>query len=128
FDDPLNTISQLPQLMNPSGIVIIEVDLKTHTPKLREIDPLNIYRVPAFWYDAFSYAGVPNRVRPEQYLEAFELAGFSNVKVVPISILSEQSVLAAKPGLSSDFKGAKYDMSILSVYIIASIAARESSG
>jgi len=58
------TIEQLSEVVKKGGFLIAEVDLKTHTRWIRDIDPLNIYRYSDFIYNLLRFPGSPNRVRP----------------------------------------------------------------
>ncbi|HEX3048542.1 MAG TPA: methyltransferase domain-containing protein, partial [Bacillota bacterium] len=64
FDNVEQTVSQLSKIVKPGTILIAEVDLKTHTSWIRDLDPLNIYRYSDFIYNLFKFRGSPNRLRP----------------------------------------------------------------
>src|SRR5690606_23930769 len=96
---------------------IIEIDLKTHSRWIREKDPNNIYRYPDFIYNAFWFRGIPNRVRPFQYKEAFERHGWSNVSIFPVQKLDDEDRSYA--GMHRSFSEKKNQMDYLSIMLCA---------
>jgi len=117
FDDIGATVSQLSAVCKPGAIAIIEIDLKTHSRWIREKDPNNIYRYPKPIYNAFWFRGIPNRLRPFQYKEAFERAGWTDVSVVPIKQLPDQN--RSYSGMNKSFADRKNQMDYLSVMLCA---------
>jgi SAM-dependent methyltransferase len=117
FDDIEATISQLTKVCKPGAISIIEVDLKTHSRWIREKDPNNIYRYPDYLYNAFWFRGIPNRVRPFQYKEAFEHSGWSDVLVFPVNKLSDEA--SSYSGMNRNFIDRKNQMDYLSIMLCA---------
>ncbi len=80
FDEPLETIRQLPGVIRPGGVVIAQIDLKTHSRWIRDKDPLNIYRYPDWLYGMFHFSGQPNRVRPGKYRHVLSEDGWIGVQ------------------------------------------------
>jgi SAM-dependent methyltransferase len=81
FDDVERTVRQLGEVVRPGGNIVAVIDLQTHSRWIRERDPNNIYRYPRWFYRLFYAPGQPNRVRPAQYRQFFERAGWRNVVV-----------------------------------------------
>jgi SAM-dependent methyltransferase len=117
FDDIDATIAQLSRVCRPGAISIIEIDLKTHSRWIRERDPNNIYRYPDIIYSAFRFRGIPNRVRPYQYKEAFERHGWSNVSVFPLQKADDEDSCYA--GMHGTFTERKNQMEYLSIMLCA---------
>jgi SAM-dependent methyltransferase len=87
FDDVDATISQLSTVCKPGAVIVAQIDLKTHSRWIRDKDPNNIYRYSSNFYKKFWFQGIPNRVRPFQYKEAFERHGWIDISIVPHSKL-----------------------------------------
>jgi SAM-dependent methyltransferase len=81
FDDIESTISYLNAVCKPGAILVVEIDLKTHSRWIRDKDPNNIYRYSNWVYNTFWFRGIPNRVRPFQYKETFERFGWRDLKL-----------------------------------------------
>ena len=90
FDNPNTVISNMACVCESGAILIALVDLKTHTRKIKDIDPLNIYRYPDWLYRFFHFSGIPNRWRPKDYKNALEQNGFKNIKINTLDALPKQ--------------------------------------
>jgi len=101
FDDIDKTIESLSHVVTKGSIVIILIDLKTHSRWIRDKDPLNIYRYQEWLYNLFNFSGIPNRVRPYQYKHTFEKYGFGNITTEPDEVLPSSRVNFVKPFLIS---------------------------
>jgi len=119
FDNIEDTIGSLSKVTDKGAIAIILIDLQTHSRWIRDVDPINIYRYPAWLYRLFNFRGIPNRVRPYQYKEAFEKHGWSNVTIESDSLLSDHSYNFVKGHLDSKFKPQINQMNYLSVWLYA---------
>ncbi|MFH1563365.1 MAG: hypothetical protein ABIF11_08130 [Nitrospirota bacterium] len=117
FDNIEKTISQL-KFLKSGTILIAEVDLKTHTMWIRDLDPLNIYRYSDFIYNLFKFSGSPNRVRPFEYKEIFEKCGWTNIKIMPLTKL-EEGYLQVNKSLNKRFQDKINQMDFLSIMICA---------
>ena len=91
FDNIEETIESLSNVAVKGAIAIILIDLKTHSRWIRDKDPINIYRYPDWIYRSFHFRGIPNRVRPYQYKDAFKKHGWGNVKIEPGKLLSDDN-------------------------------------
>ena len=118
FDDPEKTMTQLYRAMRPGGLLIAEIDLKTHTRWIRQRDPLNIYRYNHLVYDALKFKGSPNRVTPSEYVSYLSGSGWKDIKVFPRFILEESAINAIQPSLDSKFRS-EPSMNLLSVILCA---------
>lgn len=67
FSDIRKTLSELSDVVKPGCVMASLVDLKTHTGWIRPRDPLNIYRYGQRFWNAFRFAGSPNRIRSFEY-------------------------------------------------------------
>ena len=119
FRDPVRTVAELAAIVRPGGIFLARVDLKTHTPLVRDLDPLSIYRLPGWLYEALQYPGCPNRLRPHQYVQALNNSGWTDIVVTPTKVVSEELLLRTWPHLAAPFRRERAAMSYLSIQIMA---------
>ncbi len=117
FDDVEETISHLSKVCKPGAVLTVQVDLKAHSRWIRDKDPNNIYRFPQWLYQLFYFRGIPNRVRPYQYKEAFERFGWQDVSVTPLKTLKNPK--NAYSGMNHSFTDEKNQMEYLSIMICA---------
>ncbi len=97
--------------------IVAEIDLKTHSRWIRDKDPNNIYRYPAALYKMFAFRGIPNRVRPYQYCQAFQRHGWVDIDVRPLEQLPSEH--GRSDGLSAPFRNGQSEMQYLSVVFCA---------
>ncbi|MEM8503033.1 MAG: methyltransferase domain-containing protein [Cyanobacteria bacterium P01_D01_bin.1] len=126
FDDIEATTAQLTRVCKPGASLVVEIDLKTHSRWIRSRDPNNIYRYPDFIYDAFYFRGIPNRMRPYQYVSAFERCGWQDIELIPISKIEQSSDRASYSGMNRQFLDERNQMDYLSIIICAQKAAYSS--
>lgn len=119
FDDIPGTFAQLSEVVVPGGILIVEIDLSTHTRWIRDRDPLNIYRYPDFYYNFFKFRGSPNRLRPYQYKNLLEKNGWKDVRIIPSRLLDDGYMNSVKNRLSRKFTAPENHMEQLSVMLCA---------
>ena len=115
FDDIDATVGELSKVCRPGAILIAEIDLRTHTRWIRDLDPNSIYRYPEWLYRAFWFRGIPNRIRPEQYVRTLERCGWTGITVLPLSMLDDEGT----QGLDAAFKDSANEMALLSVVLCA---------
>ena len=118
FDNIKKTISQL-KFLKSGTVLIAEVDLKTHTRWIRDLDPLNIYRYSDFIYNLFKFSGLPNRLRPFEYKEIFEKCGWTKIRIIPLTKLEEGYLLRVNKSLNKRFHDKINQMDFLSIIICA---------
>ena len=116
FDDIKMTISQLSKVCKPGAVLIIEIDLQTHSRWIRDKDPNNIYRYSERIYNIFWFRGIPNRVRPFQYRKAFEHHGWTDIEMKPLKKLDTNKSYS---GLNKTFSHSENQMEYLSIIICA---------
>lgn len=117
FDDIDSTIAQMSQVCKSGAIVILDIDLQTHSRWIREKDPNNIYRFPELLYRAFWFRGIPNRKRPYQYRMALERHGWADITVTPLKTTnSDQSSYS---GMQKQFCDQLNQMDCLTVLVCA---------
>ena len=119
FDDYEQTINQLSQIIKPGGILITEVDLKTHSRWIRDIDPNNIYKFSDLVYNFLKFSGSPNRIRPWQYITTLKDFGWKNIQIFPLTTLSSEVVNHDKRNYSSEFRPKQNDMHLLTIMLCA---------
>jgi SAM-dependent methyltransferase len=110
FDDVGNTLQRLEPVVKPGGLLCTQIDLETHTRYIREMDPLNIYRMSDGLYRRLHFTGAPNRVRPRQYVQLLESHGWRNVRVFPMKTLAPEYVAAVEPHLNPRFRGSEIEI------------------
>lgn len=119
FEDINKTIEQLTRVASEDAVVVMTVDLQTHSRWIRETDPNNIYRFPFWLYRLFHFPGIPNRVRPQEYRVAFERNGWTNIAIYPLTTLSEERLRATQPHLFGPFRDEQSDMEYLTMLLCA---------
>lgn len=117
FDDIQSTVSLLSKVCKSGAVMIVEIDLKTHSRWIRDKDPNNIYRYPQWVYSTFHFCGIPNRVRPFHYKDAFENSGWTDIKITPLRQLKNQN--SCYSGMSKIFSDKKNQMEYLSIMLCA---------
>lgn len=117
FDDIEATISQISAVCKPGAILVVEIDLKTHSRWIRDKDPNNIYRYPSYVYDTFWFRGIPNRIRPFQYKETFERFGWTDISITPLTKLNVHDT--SYSGMNKTFADKKNQMDYLSFMLCA---------
>lgn len=119
FDDVNKTINSLGKIVKSGGILIAEIDLKTHTRWIRDEDPLNIYRYNNFIYNLFKFKGSPNRLRPYEYKNILEQNGWKNIKIEPRYSIEREYLSKIELSLNDKFKNKVNQMDYLSIIISA---------
>lgn len=119
FNDIPKTISQISKIVNSGGILITEIDLKTHTRWLRDKDPNNIYRFSDYFYNLFKFLGSPNRMRPYQYKKILEQNGWENIQIIPLVSLIKEELNKTKNSLNKKFRDEQNQMEYLSIMLMA---------
>jgi SAM-dependent methyltransferase len=123
FDDIDTTVAKLSAVCRPGAVIVAEIDLQTHSRWIRDKDPNNIYRYGDGLYNAFWFRGIPNRVRPYRYQQAFERNGWSNVTIAPLTTRGDHA--SAASGMSRAFVDGINQMDCLSVVLCATRAAAD---
>lgn len=119
FDDVEKTVKQLSEISKPGTVFLAEIDLGTLTRWIRDIDPLNIYRYPDFIYHWFKFLGSPNRLRPYEYEKILKKNGWTDVKIIPETVLDKKYVRKVQNHLWKKFRNPVNQMDYLSVVICA---------
>lgn len=117
FDDVNETIFQLSKICKPGAVLISQIDLKTHSRWIRDVDPVNIYRYSPGLYNLFYYRGIPNRFRPYQYQKILENNGWIDVRIVPQKAIEKDRIRYRS--LSQEFRDIKNQMEYLSILLYA---------
>lgn len=107
--DPEALIRALTPWCADEALALHHVDAATHTPWIREADPLNILRYPNGLYRALSFPGSPNRWRSGRYISAFDAAGWNLLDRQPIHRLSSRAVATVRSGLDRSFRALPED-------------------
>lgn len=119
FDDLGKVARGLYRAAKKGAVLISEIDLKTHTGFLSEKDPLNIYRYSKFVYDFFHFSGIPNRLRPVDYVKIFSNNGWKDVSIYPLRKMDKVTFSRIKNSLNARFKEPEQQMQYLSIILCA---------
>lgn len=119
LDNIERSVYQLSKVAKKGCLFIAEIDLKTHSRWIRDIDPLNIYRYSDRMYNFLRFQGSPNRHRPSEYKMILLNNGWRNVEIFPLSTYVNYEFLRVKNCLNKRFQGLKCQMEYLSIMICA---------
>ena len=103
FDNIENTLRNVSEIVSDGGWILSVIDFQTHTRWIRERDPLNIYRYSDKIYKILSFKGIPNRLRPDDYIRYLEKFGWKDIKFVPKKRLSQKELEIISPYLYGRF-------------------------
>jgi len=119
FDDIHRTINQLTSVASDDAVLVMSVDLRTHSRWIRDKDPNNIYRYPAWLYRLMHFEGIPNRVRPEQYKAAFVQNGWLDIVIRPLTSLTAEQLDGMRSHLHAPYRTTQSDMQYLTILLCA---------
>lgn len=122
LSDVFETCRQLHRVCRPGAVFVAEVDLQTHTRWIREADPLNLYRYSDAVYGALRFPGSPNRMRPDDYVQALEQHGWHNCHLFPQRVLDPRYVERVEPSLAPRFRGDPERLGWLNMVVCATRA------
>ena len=125
FADFRKTIDDFSKVVFPGAILIVNVDLQTHSRWIRKKDPNNIYRYPDYLYNLLSFCGSPNRARPYEYQEILERNGWENIVIQPRNRLDD--IANFQNHLDKKFKDTVNQMDYLTISILATKSGRRYS-
>lgn len=114
-----HAVAQMTELARPGCLAAHMIDFRTHTRWIREVDPNNIYRYSEPLYRLFGFPGQHNRLRPADYIRAFETAGWKDVRIVPAETVPEAMRAHAITGLARKFSGPESRMDMLAGVLLA---------
>lgn len=118
-NDVPKTLEQIDRVTASGGVVCLHVDLQTHTRVIRDRDPLNIYRFGRMLYRLAHFSGIPNRIRPHIYAETLENLGWQDIRVIPVTSVSDKILKRDQSGLARHFRQPEAQMEILSFMLLA---------
>ncbi|MDR2691499.1 MAG: class I SAM-dependent methyltransferase [Dysgonamonadaceae bacterium] len=119
FSDFRKTIQDMSRVVASGSLLVVSIDLQTHSRWIRDKDPNNIYRYSDRLYKLFNFQSSPNRVRPWQYREALEQNGWKNIVIQPEMRLDDRRLNYFQDYLNPDFRDAVNQMNYLTVWICA---------
>lgn len=119
FDAFAETARQMARLARPGALLVSEIDLNTHTRWLRDNDPHSIYRFPAWVWRLCRFPGIPNRLRPADYVAALEAAGWTNIRVMPLTRVSDEYLNQVRAHLARPFQTEAAQMQFVHVVLYA---------
>ncbi len=119
FEHFHDTARQMAELARPGALLVTEIDLNTHTRWLRDNDPHSIYRIPEWLYRLCHFPGIPNRMRPNEYVLALRQAGWRDIVVTPITSVSDAYLRQVQQHLAAPFRSPEADMSQVHVILCA---------
>jgi SAM-dependent methyltransferase len=119
LEDVPSTIAGLSRVVRRGAVLVSEIDLQTHTRWIREVDPLNIYRYRDPLYRTFSFSGIPNRARPDDYMEALVKQGWRDIRFFPRRVLPSEYMARVASTLAPRYRQDVDQMGWLSVVLCA---------
>lgn len=119
FYDVEKTIAQLSKIVRQGTILITEIDLRTHTRWIRDLDPLNIYRYNDVIYDLLSFSGSPNRLRPYEYQNILEKHGWTKIRIIPLTVIEKHYLKKINDHLTKRFREPVNQMDYLTIMLCA---------
>jgi hypothetical protein len=119
FDDVTKLAHDLSAITHSGSVLCAEIDLQTHSRYVREHDPLNIYRYSDWFYNLCAFTGSPNRLRPYEYVGAFEAAGWHKLRVITLQQSDAAYYNRTVPHLAPRFRDSKNDMQTLTCILLA---------
>lgn len=117
FDDVGATMAGLFDVCTPGTVIATEIDLMTHSRWIRDQDPNNIYRYPQWLYSLLTFRGSPTRLRPHDYVKAFEDAGWTNIEVQPLQTVKGEDYKVS--GMYGRYAQPVSQMDALSIMVCA---------
>ena len=117
FENIEQTIKGISTIASDNAVLVISIDLITHSRWIREKDPNNIYRYPKWLYKLLTTKSSPNRVRPYQYKQILKDNGWGNITVQVLD--GQDDINNSTKYLSKEFKDSKNDMNCYTVGICA---------
>ncbi|HKK71842.1 MAG TPA: hypothetical protein VKA86_11535 [Candidatus Krumholzibacteria bacterium] len=114
------SFAQLSDAVTDRAHLVAEIDLQTHTRWIRDHDPLNIYRYSRKLYRSLGFSGIPNRVRPDDYLAHLERSGWYDLRVYPRRVLEIDYVRQVEPTLAPRYRGDLEQLAWMSIVLCAS--------
>jgi SAM-dependent methyltransferase len=119
FDDIERVIAELSRVAKPGAVLVAEIDLRTHTRWIRDVDPLNIYRYEDFIYKMCKFSGSPNRLRSFEYEQILKTNGWANVQILPKVVLDKTYIQKTQPRLAERFRDQRNGMEQLVIVVRA---------
>lgn len=116
FTNVERVIQQISNIVKSNGILVAEVDLKSHSRWIRDYDPNNIYRYNKSLYRIVTMKGSPNRLRPIDYKNLLKKYGWKNIQIYPLKSIDNIRQIS---GLHKDFKESEKEMDILEIMLCA---------
>jgi hypothetical protein len=103
-------------------MLIILVDLQTHSRWVREKDPNNIYRYSNRLYKQLATRSSPNRERPYKYKQTLEEFGWKDITITPETLLENNKFLFTQRYLNKNFQNVINQMNYLGIWVCATKA------
>ncbi|MDR0733090.1 MAG: class I SAM-dependent methyltransferase [Dysgonamonadaceae bacterium] len=119
FPDFRKTIQDMSKVVASGSLLVVSIDLQTHSRWIRDKDPNNIYRYSDWFYKLFNFQSSPNRIRPWQYKEALEQNGWKDIVIQPGIRLDNRRLNYFQNYLNPKFRDAVNQMDYLTVWIYA---------
>ena len=119
FEDLAKLLSELSDIVKKDALFVAQIDLQTHSRWIRDADPNNIYRYSSWFYNLCKFSGSPNRMRPRDYAQYMEDAGWTDVTVVPLQVTSASYTSKYHTHMHKQFKYINNDLDILTCMVLA---------
>lgn len=108
-EDPPTPLRLMTGWCAPGALALHHVDAATHTPWIREADPLNILRYRDGLYRGLSFPGSPNRWRSSRFIDSFRGLGWDVLDNQQVHRLSESALARSRDGLVEPFRSLPAD-------------------
>ena len=97
------TFDDMARALQPDGIALHQVDLKSHG--LHRRNPLDFLTwSPVLWSWMHSNKGVPNRWRVNKYRDTMHRSGLATILIQPTELADKSTIDEVRPYLASPFK------------------------
>ncbi|MBI5430597.1 MAG: methyltransferase domain-containing protein [Nitrosomonadales bacterium] len=112
------TFDDMAQALQPNGIVLHQVDLRSHG--LHRRNPLDFLTWPTvLWSWMHSNKGAPNRWRVNTYRDTLHRIGFETVLMQPTQLIDKSIINEVRPSLARPFKSlSDVDLSWLGFWLL----------
>ena len=119
FVDIPGVIEQMTRVAAPGAVLCSHIDLATHTGAVRKRDPLNIYRFSQALYRRLRFSGIPNRVRPSEYVAALRRSGWQDIRAIPNVQIADADLPRLASGLAREYREEGASLRILMFFLVA---------
>ena len=123
--DVAGTLAACRRLLRPGGIMLHEVDLRSH--QTYENHALQFLEYPSWlWRLMSSHNGEPNRVRMPAYRQIAADLGFEEIETTVVASFPDELIAAVRPKLASEFRALSDGDLSPAIFVLHCIASASS--